>query len=74
VHRLQAIIALLAMELADAHKLLGLPPGASKDELRARYTELIRKLQRSPNPNPAAQGKIEQAYYLAMGEIPRGLE
>ena len=53
------------------YAILGLPPNASKDEVRRKYRRLVLQWHPDRNPSPEAQGKfiqITEAYDILMGE------
>ena len=55
------------------YAVLGLPPGASKDQVRSAYRKLVFMWHPDRNPSPEAQGKfiaITEAYDILMGERP----
>lgn len=53
------------------YAVLGLPPGASKDEVRRKYRKLVLLWHPDKNPSPEAHAKfiaITEAYDILMGE------
>lgn len=44
----------------DAHAVLGLPHGATKEQVKARYRELVRRWHPDKNKDPGAPAKMQE--------------
>ena len=61
-------------EETNHHRTLGVPAGASQDEIRAAYRRLARQYHPDVNPDPEAKEKFQQlaAAYQALTKTPSG--
>jgi len=56
------------MDLREAYNILGLPFGASEEEVRRRYYELVKKMHPDAGGNSEEFAKINEAYTTIMNK------